>query len=250
MIRKIFGIDASRQFQEVTKKQLLIGWIVIVPLFILMSNNFGGALLIMLFGEQNKNTCQLVNLIAREGIAFLLLAVMFWPFIKASFKDAWKTKGVPFLTLTVTGYLLYIFFTVASVVLIYVIAAFVAPDFRMATSANQESLNAFAENNRVALWIISVALVPFVEEMIFRVVVFHSFRKISKWLATPVSAFLFGCVHVIPELTSGDWTLMLNIIPYFCAGLVMALIYEKHKNILPCIGVHMLTEIIANLKNM
>lgn len=85
---------------------------------------------------------------------------------------------------------------------------------------------------------------PFVEEIIFRKLIFDFVEKnlkLSKWWAFAISTFVFAAVHVI-----GDVESLVFIFQYLVLSAVISLSYIlAKKNILVPIGLHFLNNLIS-----
>ena len=248
MFKKFFGSGRGTDFYEVTKRQLLIGWLVCIPLFVLTANQILEPFLESVFGKQNGDLLQMIRFVGRECILFVALSILFHAFLKKSVLDTFQSKKIITCVWIVTGYLLVRAANVVTYCLIFGMASIFSDSFKLSQSVNQMDVHAFYVAHPALFLVVSIVLVPFVEEMIFRGIIFHTFRKMSKWLAVLGSSLLFGAVHVMAELTGGNWADIIKILPYFATGLILGLVYERQKNIIPCIGIHMLTEIIATIK--
>lgn len=248
MLKKIFGSGSDTNFYDVTKRQLVIGWLVCISFFVLTSHQVLEPILEQIFGNQNSDLIQIIRFLSRECFLFVILSILFFAFLKKSILDTVKSKKLMTCAWTVAGYLLVRVANTVTYCLIFGVARVLTGSFKLGQSVNQMEVQAFYSAHPVLFWVVAIALAPFVEEMIFRGIIFHTFRNMSKWLAVLGSSLLFGAVHVIPELTSGNWLEAIKILPYFATGLILGLVYEHQKNIMPCIGIHMLTEVIATIK--
>lgn len=83
----------------------------------------------------------------------------------------------------------------------------------------------------IIVYFLSLCIItPFMEEYVFRGVIFKSLRKYGFTFAAVGSAVFFGLVHG----TVGQ------MVYAFVTGLILALIYEKTGNIKTCIAIHIL----------
>lgn len=84
----------------------------------------------------------------------------------------------------------------------------------------------------VPLTILAVVLFgPVLEELVFRRVIFGSLNKTTNfWIATFISALVFGLVHM--EFT--------HLLLYFTTGLILAFLYQRTKRIITPIIAHVL----------
>lgn len=83
---------------------------------------------------------------------------------------------------------------------------------------------------------------PFVEEMIFR-------YSVHKCFSFPyriyISGLLFGMMHMISTLISGNYMNMIYIMLYAGTGLLLSYVYEKNQNIYTVISGHAMYNLIA-----
>lgn len=81
-------------------------------------------------------------------------------------------------------------------------------------------------------------LAPFVEETLFRGVIFGSLRAyFGKWTAAVISAAIFSSLHL---QTYGFF-------PRFILGISLVYLYDKYKSLYPAVALHALNNIVATL---
>lgn len=97
-------------------------------------------------------------------------------------------------------------------------------------SENTATLSAIASASPII--ILSIVLIgPFLEEVVFRRIIFGSLNQTTNFfLATIVSAIMFGLVHM--ELS--------HILTYVSTGLVLAFLYNKTQRLLTTVIAHIL----------
>lgn len=110
---------------------------------------------------------------------------------------------------------------------------------------NEGSLRTIAEIAPLPVFILSVVLGPFVEEMIFRVIIFRTLRKIHPIVGILGSALAFGFIHIEKVILQGDFSTIVTMTPYVGIGIALALVYEKKKNMLVCVAIHMIYNAIV-----
>ncbi len=94
--------------------------------------------------------------------------------------------------------------------------------------------------------VILILLAPFVEEVLFRGLIFGSLRKNSRVVAYIISAVLFAFGHVLRQVTLGlDLGALTLIFQYLAPGLVFAWVYERAGNIWPSVLLHALVNALA-----
>ena len=91
-------------------------------------------------------------------------------------------------------------------------------------------------------YILSMFLVGFLEELIFRGLLFNTLKRDSLKTAIIVSSITFGIGHIVNLFTgSSDIILtLLQIIYATSAGFMFVMIYYKTNSIIPCIVFHSL----------
>ena len=136
-------------------------------------------------------------------------------------------------------------------------------------------LSGWAENSRAMLWfmplwviasanlwggviahyampgqifaVVSMALVGFAEEMIFRGFLFKAMlRDGSVTAAVVVSAVTFGLGHILNLFTGHELTeTLLQVVFAIAFGFAVTLAFYKGGSLLPCIAAHSLTDVFA-----
>ena len=103
-----------------------------------------------------------------------------------------------------------------------------------------------------ALYIVSMLCVGFLEELIFRGLLFNAMRKNSLKAAVIVSSVTFGIGHVINLVNGSGAELLPNLLQVLyatTAGFMFAMIYYRSKSLLICIGAHGLFNALSAFAN-
>lgn len=91
----------------------------------------------------------------------------------------------------------------------------------------------------IALYILSMLCVGFIEEVIFRGLLFKALCKSSMKQAVIISSVTFGLGHIVNLLNGADFLPTLLQICYAVAiGFLFVIIFCKGKSLLPCIIAH------------
>lgn len=114
------------------------------------------------------------------------------------------------------------------------------------SSVNQSLISSITAVHPVVMALSTVCLAPLLEEIIFRGLLFGWLYEVNGKFAHVASAFLFGFVHVMLAVLSGNVTEWIQIFSYFFMGMVLSYLYEKRNNIF----VPMLTHGMNNLISM
>ena len=79
-------------------------------------------------------------------------------------------------------------------------------------------------------------LAPFVEETLFRGLIFGSLKAyFGKWTAATVSAVIFSALHFQAY----------GFLPRFVLGIILVYLFDKYKSLYPSVGLHALNNIVA-----
>lgn len=107
------------------------------------------------------------------------------------------------------------------------------------TNLNDTTISAQIEDAPHMTLLIVIFLAPFVEEVLFRGLVFGGLRGKSVLLAYAVSCALFALVHVWQFVVqSRDLTYFLLMVQYLVPGLVLAWTYEHSGTLWTAIALH------------
>ena len=233
-------------FLEINKKQYKLSWIVILPLYFYILKNLCIIPVARLFSVnmETASFMPMVALIRNTSILILIILVYrgyMWDALRTLRKDKlfhsikWLFKGF-----------LYVFAArVVDGIVGMIVNQMKPEDLVNRTSENQQRVNAFLDSN-IGLAVISTVLIaPIVEEMVFRVIIFHTMRKANVFLAIVGSSSIFSILHVWRELMTGSSMAFVYAISYFGTAMALAILYEKRKNIILCILLHMIINIIS-----
>lgn len=101
-------------------------------------------------------------------------------------------------------------------------------------SGNEEIIRELFDKNPLYIYITSVLIAPFVEELVFRKAIYYIIPKRIPFII--ISGLIFGGLHVIGSAT----TLLdyLYLIPYCTPGFVFAYIMSKTENVLVSSSLH------------
>lgn len=105
---------------------------------------------------------------------------------------------------------------------------------------NEEIIREMYNNYIISTIIINVLIVPFLEEMVFRL----GFNEINnKYIYILTSSILFAFLHIIGSLESV--LSILYILPYFAIGMTLGLIYYRSQNIFDSILIHAIHNLVV-----
>lgn len=98
--------------------------------------------------------------------------------------------------------------------------------------------------------VITMALVGYVEEVIFRGLLFKAMEKDNTTIAIIVSAVTFGVGHIVNLLTGHTSVdTVLQILYAIAVGFALVLFFYKSGSLLPCIFTHSIVNITSKFSN-
>ena len=107
------------------------------------------------------------------------------------------------------------------------------------TNLNDSTISAQINSAPRVTLLIVILLAPFVEEILFRGLVFGNLRQKSRPVAYAVSCLLFALIHVWQfAVVQQDVTYFLLMVQYLVPGLVLAWAYDHSGTLWSAIGLH------------
>jgi|GEM_PF-1360591 Predicted metal-dependent membrane protease len=117
----------------------------------------------------------------------------------------------------------------------------IASPAHLVEAENQMNNEMMMKINLFGFLLSSLIVAPFAEEIIFRGCIYHPAAK--KWgmiAGAVLSGLLFGALHVMASVESGNWINLLYIINYGMCGYVLAMAFGRTNSIWTSILVHAL----------
>ena len=230
-------------FIEIEQKALTKCWIYIILCYYLTFWTLG-RIIPKIPGFKTTTLFDYIINIVEVSISLLFLFVVLRKYIVESMKDiknahlksmlGWIGKGL------IIDFALRIIIAIVMVILKRNI-----PELSI-IALNQASIVKMLMEHRFLGIILFSILGPIEEELIFRSVIFHSFRKIGKIPAFVLSIILFAGSHVISELLAGAFLqALIASFSYLSMGFVLCYLYEKRRNVIVCIVFHILINAVG-----
>ncbi|MDD3347782.1 type II CAAX endopeptidase family protein [Oscillibacter sp.] len=114
------------------------------------------------------------------------------------------------------------------------------------TNLNDTAISAQIDTAPHMTLLIVVFLAPFVEEVLFRGLVFGNLKEKSRLVAYVVSCLLFALLHVWQfAVVKQDATYFLLMIQYLVPGLVLAWVYEHSGTLWTAVALHAATNALS-----
>lgn len=219
---------------SMTRRETLLGWaylliseFVLVPILYLAGDLLGFSL--------SLSVMNILYFVTN----FVCVAGIFHSFLWESLKSAWA-KRWKCLWCVCKGLALYYCITF---LLSFVLATWVGPDF---SNVNDETIIELSKEYPALFAFGTVLLVPVVEEIFFRGLLFQSnYRKYPKF-AFWLSVLCFAAVHIVDFIGREDLkTLLACFIQYLPAGIALANAYVASDTIATPILMHIIINSIA-----
>ena len=114
------------------------------------------------------------------------------------------------------------------------------------TNLNDTAISAQIQDAPHVTLLIVIFLAPFVEEVLFRGLVFGNLKSKSRTVAYVVSCLLFALLHVWQfAVVQQDLTYFLLMVQYLVPGLVLAWVYDHTGTLWTAIGLHVATNALS-----
>ena len=137
-------------------------------------------------------------------------------------------------------------------VFIMVITAVILSRFLIGESPNEIAVKQSMENNIVIMSFVTCLIGPFVEEMIFRGILYEQIRnikdnKLGMYLSIIIVSLLFALYHFdFKDISNRDYKQILVYLPLFFEGIGLSYLYERTNNIFTPLIVHIFLNILAS----
>lgn len=165
------------------------------------------------------------------SVNFLSIVVIFHRFLGESFQQVLRS---PFrcLRAAAIGYILY---HIGNILISYLIVSL----YSGFSNVNDSSIHAMTQDNYMLMSIGTVLLVPPVEEILYRGLIFRGLYNRSRAAAYIVSTLVFAAVHVVSYIGLYDpILLLLCFLQYIPAGLCLGFAYASADTIWAPILMH------------
>lgn len=91
-------------------------------------------------------------------------------------------------------------------------------------------------------------IAPLLEETVFRAGLFSCLRKKHTFLmAAIISSLLFGSIHVLDSLMSGNYIDCIYLFLYAGIGMILAYAYEKTNSVCTSVAVHAMNNVVVTI---
>lgn len=173
------------------------------------------------------------------GFGFVMITIFMFRFLKSSFYDLCDNK-LNTVKSVIFGYIIYYaMLYVVSLILMFVLKGEIS-------NPNNNAVSDLAKLNPNTMMAVAVLLAPFVEEALFRGIVFGSIRNKSRILAYVVSTLIFSVYHLWSYFTTGfDWSVLIYLLQYIPGSVALAWCYEHSRNIWGSVLLHMIINFVS-----
>lgn len=221
------NVFQNRDMIAPNKKELILGllcWFCYLIVFPILFAAFPA------FAGDDLRSQFLYNLTVSVSSFLLILGV---------FRNFLFRSRVPFLMVVLTcffGYIAIMGLDSLMVLLLSFLSSFLK---EKPVNMNQEIVNSFLLTYKGAMIIDVALLAPFIEEFLFRGLIFAPLCKRKPFLAYVVSMSCFAALHVISFIGVQDWSVLLfSALQYLPAGFVLCWSYQRSRSIWSPIALH------------
>lgn len=160
------------------------------------------------------------------------------------FASAWndfKTSWMKILKISFKNYLL-------SLLVSMVVSAAILFFTNQTSSLNQSALETQLKSTTVMIVLLSTVFAPLMEELFFRGLIYNKLTiRFNFMTGALVSATLFGLMHVLPSLTSGNLADIPFALQYIVIGFFIARSYHQADSFAAPITFHFIQNTIATI---
>jgi membrane protease YdiL (CAAX protease family) len=163
-------------------------------------------------------------------ISFIPIAITFILYL--TLKKKWREIGFKSLSSIPGSHLRYYF------PLVIVLAIIIVNGFKSLTVGE------------ISFFLFFTLLVGFVEETLYRGIMFRALLQKSKVAAVATTSVLFSITHLLNALSGQSWSqLVLQLFYALLVGVTLSLLILKNDNILPLIAFHFIHNLLQFLGN-
>lgn len=174
------------------------------------------------------------------GISLVFVLAVMWRFLRDSFDVLLDNK----LRAVSSIFLAYLLDIVLSTVALFIMQYL----FAEVENPNNEFVNEMAESDFSIILALVVFIVPIVEEVLFRGVLFGGLRRKNRVLAYVVTVAVFALYHVWQyAIVYSDVSMLLYAIQYIPVGAALCWCYERSGSIWTPIVFHMFINLMSTL---
>lgn len=172
------------------------------------------------------------------GINFITILLIFHRFLLVQLRYTLENKSLVLLSAAI-GFLYYFLGNL----LLSKVLFWLVPDF---SNVNDQSIAIMAKDHMVMMATGTVLLVPIVEEVLHRGLIFGKLRPKSRVIAYLLSACVFSSIHVVGYIGLYDSRVLLAcFLQYLPAGLSLAYAYERSGSLFAPVLMHTLINAIG-----
>lgn len=222
------SMPTARDFRpDLTKFETIVGWVYLPIHIFLLPILLGMLQSLWPSGEISDISVNLMY----YGIGLLVVAVFFGKLLRREF-DHFCDAPFRCLFTLFAGYAVY--WAAMYAVQLVVLLLGLEPE-----NPNDANIGTMLGQNFNRMLAVSVVGAPFIEETLFRGVVFQSIRKKNRALAYLVSVALFSVYHVWQYAVADmDAAVLLYALQYIPITLVITWIYERSGSLWTCMLFH------------
>ena len=194
---------------------------------------FIGAFIILMFPDQYSNYARLSVTL----ITFILLAYISKEyFLNHFFEDTTEVLDKS-IKLGIIAFVL---------VIINLICSYMTEELFETQLVNNTMILLAMQKNPFIIGIITIILLPFSEELIFKYQFLNKVKLIKKkWIKIVMAALVFSFMHCLTEIILLNYKIVFTLMYYLLFYIITAHIYMKNDNLMMSVTLHMLVNACA-----
>ena len=232
-------MNQAYNFISPNRRELIAGGIYIPMHLIVMQLILGLVFLLLEYFLDTPIDFLAMNIVF-QAVACIYLCIFMFQYLRWSWLR-FMEYGIKNLWAILLGYAILM----ALALPLGILMELFVPDL---PSPNQEAVEELIGENFALSFLMAVILAPFVEELLFRGVLFAPFLKRSRVLAYTISSLAFAFMHIVGFLIMGfSPILFVTMLIYIPHSLALCWVYEKTGSIWTAIFLHAFNNVIALL---
>ncbi len=143
---------------------------------------------------------------------------------------------------------LIVLFAIGFITIVFMLISSIVISNLNIINQNQVEVDYALTNQRTLMLITTCLLAPITEEIVYRYILFRTIRKYSIVLSHLITSLLFGFLHVwFYVIIEKNLVSILTMLPTFFIGLGCSILYDKTKNIIFPILLHIAINMMSSL---
>lgn len=196
-----------------------------------------GFIILRIFSVQSENAFIIMQFCIYLMVIIISI-ILAYPLLKEGY-HYWKAHKFFIFKVDISLLVILYFVTI-------VLSIFIGMFTKTITSNNQVGVSTSIQNFPLLMCFATLVFAPIAEEILFRGIFYRAFRsQFSIFIATFISSFTFGFLHIYDSVISGQWGDCWYILLYAFIGVCLCRSYEKTGTIFGPFLLHFFNNLLA-----